>query len=327
VVTTAAEYYFTEINELKAFHELKAANLTASALQEEIKSKGYVLVRDLLPKEAVRRVLGDVTGILSAAQWLMPGQNPLKRIADSEAACGDPDPIFKQVYQQVFKLESFHALPHEPALRRAMSLLVGEDLLVHPKPIGRLIFPHCERLVVHPHQDYEFMGGDPEFFTAWIPLHDCPVEVGPLRILEGSHRYGIQHHERANLHVPEIAFENAVGDEWVGGDVNAGDVLMFHSLTVHAASPNVSAQMRLSLDCRFQDARRVINPSNLVYAGESGKSWEKTYDGWKSDELQFYWKSMPLNFQPSKAELEHLAQTAESPSSRARYSRIVNQLT
>lgn len=312
---------------MKAFHELKAADLSARTLQDEVNSRGYVLIRNLLPKATVRTVLDDVTRVLSAAQWLVPGRNPVERVADSEAACGDPDPIFKRIYQQVFNLESFHALPHQPELRKAMTMLVGEDLLVHPKPIGRLIFPNCERLVVHAHQDYEFMGGDPEFFTAWIPLHDCPSEIGPLRILEGSHRHGIQQHERANLHVPEIAFENAVGDEWAGGDVNAGDVLIFHSLTVHAASPNMSAQMRLSLDCRFQDARRAINPSNLVYAGESGKSWDKTYAGWRSDELKFYWKSMPLNFQPSKAELEHLAETAESPSSRARYSRIVAQLT
>ncbi len=33
---------------------------------------------------------------------------------------------------------------------------------------------------------------------------------------------------------PEIPTEEAVGDKWVGGDVNAGDVLIFHSLTVHA---------------------------------------------------------------------------------------------
>ncbi|ADV83393.1 Phytanoyl-CoA dioxygenase [Terriglobus saanensis SP1PR4] len=312
---------------MKAFHELKAESLTADVLQNEVSSRGYALVRGLLPKEAVHSVLADVTRILSAAQWLVPEYSPLERVAERDAACGDPDPIFKRVYQEVFNLESFHALPHQPALRKVMKMLVGEELLVHPKPIGRLIFPRCERLVVHAHQDYEFMGGDPEFFTTWIPLHDCPVDVGPLRILEGSHRYGVQYHERENLHVPEIKAEDAVGDEWVGGNIHAGDVLIFHSLTVHAASPNVSGQMRLSLDCRFQDARRVLNPSNLVYAGESGKSWEKTYAGWQSDDLKYYWKRLPLNFRPSKAELEYLAETAESSSLRARYARMVGQLT
>jgi ectoine hydroxylase-related dioxygenase (phytanoyl-CoA dioxygenase family) len=311
---------------VKAFHELHAGNLESGELQEELDSKGYVLIRELLPRHAIQSVLADVTGILAPHSWLTPESNPLERIPRPGAAFGDPDPVFKSVYQQVFNLESFHALPHQPALRNAMKMLVGDRVLVHPKPIGRLIFPNCDRLVVHAHQDYEFMGGDPEFFTVWIPLHDCPVDMGPLRILEGSHRFGIQQHRRENLHVPEIPIDAAAGDNWVGGPVNAGDVLIFHSLTVHAASPNVSDRMRISLDCRFQDAHRVLNPSNLVFSGESGKSWEKTYADWQSDNLKFYWKSIPLTFNPSQAELEHLAETAESPSARAKYARMVSQL-
>lgn len=311
---------------MKAFHELHAGSLQPRELQQEIHSRGYVLIRELLPRHAVQSVLTDVTGILCAQGWLSPESNPLERIPRPGTAFGDPDPVFKSVYQQVFNLESFHALPHHPALRNVMKMLVGDQVLVHPKPIGRLIFPNCDRLVVHAHQDYEFMGGDPEFFTVWIPLHDCPVNMGPLGILEGSHRFGIQQHQRENLHVPEIPIAAAVGDDWVGGPVNAGDVLLFHSLTVHAASQNASHRMRISLDCRFQDAHRVLNPSNLVFSGESGKSWEKTYAGWQSDNLKFYWKSIPLTFNPSKTELEHLAETAESPSARAKYERMVSQL-
>jgi ectoine hydroxylase-related dioxygenase (phytanoyl-CoA dioxygenase family) len=311
---------------MKAFHELRACDLTTETLQAEINSKGYVLVRDLLPRVAVGTVLDDVTQVLSAAGWLQAGRHPMERAAEVGVAYGDPDPEFKRVYQQVFNLESLHALPHQPSLQEVMKMLVGEQVLVHPKPIGRLIFPHCERLVTHAHQDYEFMGGDPECYTVWIPLHDCPIDVGPLKILEGSHRFGAQSHERENLHVPEIPLEAMAGDGWVGGHVNAGDVLIFHSLTVHAASANLSDRMRLSLDCRFQDARRILNPSNLVFAGESGKSWEKTYTGWHSESLKFYWKKMPLTLQPSKAELSHLAETAESPSKRARYARVVAQL-
>lgn len=312
---------------MKAFHSLQAEELTPGLLRDQIESKGYALIRRIIPQDAVRSVLADVTNLLSAAGWLSAGLDPLDHVPEHGTSFGDPDPMFKRVYQQVFNLESFHALPHHPALRNAMKMLVGDEVLVHPKPIGRLIFPNCERLVTHAHQDYQFMGGDPEFFTVWIPLHDCPVEVGPLRIVEGSHRFGIQQHQSENLHVSEIPVDAVVGDQWVGGDVNAGDVLIFHSLTVHAASPNVSEQMRLSLDCRFQDARRVLNPSNLVFAGESGKSWGKTYAGWQSDNLKFYWKSMPLTFKPSKEELEHLAESSESPTARARYARMVSQLS
>ena len=311
---------------MKPFCELPVNNASSQLLQQELGTKGYVLIRNLLPRDDLARVLADVTEILERAGWLLPGFDPLERIANISMACGDPDPAFKQAYQQVFNLESFHSLPHHPALRRAMEMIVGDRLLVHPKPIGRLIFPNCERLTTHAHQDYRFMGGDAECFTVWIPLHDCPTAVGPLRILEGSHRFGFQRHEDENLHVPEIPDESVMGGDWVGGQVNAGDVLMFHSLTVHAASPNLSDRLRISLDCRFQDYARIFNPANLAFAGESGKSWEKTYAGWRSDTLKYYWKSLPLEFNPSRAEIEELSQNAESPSLRARYARILNQM-
>jgi len=312
---------------MKQFHELPTDGLTSDILRQQIGSRGYVLVRNLLPQPDLQKLLTDVAEILFRSGWLKAARTPTDRVASREASCGDPDPQFKRTYRDVFSLESFHSLPHHPRLRAAMKMIVGDRVLVHPKPIGRLIFPQCERLRVHAHQDYRFMNGDPECFTAWIPLHDCPTEVGPLQILEGSHRFGFQTHVDENLHVPEIPAGAEIGDEWVGGNFNAGDVLIFHSLTVHAAAPNLSDQMRISLDCRFQDYSRPINPSNLAFGGESGKSWEDVYQSWRSSELQYYWKSLPLNLQPSRNELEPLSRLAASPSMRARYGRILAQLS
>jgi hypothetical protein len=272
-------------------------------------------------------VLAEVTEVLSDAGWLLPGHDPIEHMANNSAACGDPDPSFKRTYREIFSLESFHALPHHFALKRVMKMLGGEQVLVHPKPIGRLIFPNCESLTVHAHQDYRFMSGDTECFTVWIPLHDCPTDVGPLQILEGSHRMGVINHEDENLHVPEIPAQAVAEGDWVGGHIHAGDVLIFHSLTVHAASPNRSERLRLSIDCRFQDSSRAIHPGNLAFAGESGKSWEAIYARWRSDDLKYYWKGMPLRFQPSRSEIEELSRTAEPLSTRARYSRILSQIS
>jgi len=311
---------------MKPFTELTADHLTSDLLQHEIGSRGYVLVRGVLPRGDVDNLLTNVAQILSRAGWLNPGHHPNKRIANPAAACGDPDPAFKNIYRQVFSLESFHALPHHPRLKALMKMVVGDRILIHPKPIGRLIFPNAERLRVHAHQDYRFMNGDPECYTVCIPLHDCPLEVGPLQILEGSHHFGFQTHIDENLHVPEIPAGSEIGDDWVGGDIRAGDVLIFHSLTVHAAAPNVSDKMRISMDCRFQDYGRAINPANLAFAGDSGKSWDEIYQGWTSRSLQYYWKSLPLNLQPTRDEIEHLAHMAASPVMRTRYSRILAQI-
>jgi hypothetical protein len=309
---------------VKPFREIQACDLTSRFLQDEMNSRGYFLIRGLLPNYVLIPLLAQITQVLYAAGWLLADRDPFERIANIQAACGDPDPSFKRTYQEIFNLELFHALPHHSALKSVMRMLVGERLLVHPKPIGRLIFPDCEDLVVRAHQDYRFMEGDPECYTAWIPLHDCPVNLGPLRILEKSHHFGFQRHDPTGI--PAIPDGAELGDDWVGGQINAGDVLIFHSLTVHAASPNFSNQLRISLDCRFQDYRRALNPANLAFGGESGKSWAKTYAHWLSDDLMYYWKKLPLTFKPSKSEIEQLAKAADSPSSRARYARIVSQL-
>jgi len=127
--------------------------------------------------------------------------------------------------------------------------------------------------------------------------------------------------------VPEIPAEALRDGDWASGQIDAGDVLIFHSLTVHAASANRSHQLRISMDCRFQNSERAIHPGNLAFAGESGKSWEAMYARWRSDDLKYYWKGMALKFQPSKSEIELLSETAEPASTRARYSRILSQIS
>jgi hypothetical protein len=116
------------------------------------------------------------------------------------------------------------------------------------------------------------------------------------------------------------------GSEWVGGDINTGDVLLFHSLTVHEAAPNRSSQLRISVDCRFQSYERVVNPATLVFAGSGRRSWESTYANWTSDELKYYWTRLPLRLKPSMLELAELAKTAESLEMRVRYARILERL-
>src|SRR3984957_8969153 len=110
---------------MKPFCEVQARNLTSGVIKTEVGARGYVLVREVVPREEITRVLGAVTPLRPAARWLLPGHAPLERVADVKAACGDPDPGFKQTYQQVFNLAAFHALPHPPELQRVMRITAG----------------------------------------------------------------------------------------------------------------------------------------------------------------------------------------------------------
>ena len=87
-------------------------------------------------------MLEEITRIVSAEGWLLPGESPAERVSDASAACGDPDPAFKRVYEQIFNLQAFHAYAHQPALRQVMHLLVGQDLLVHASTsVSHALFP------------------------------------------------------------------------------------------------------------------------------------------------------------------------------------------
>ena len=218
---------------METFRDIGADQMDSAYLKSELNSRGYVLIRQLLPIEDIENVLHQIVQVLSHKGWLLPNQQPMKRIANPKATCGESDPEFKQVYEKIFNLESFHRLAHHSKLGEVMRLLVGAKLLVHPKPIGRLIFPNHDRLMVHAHQDHLAVGGDTNCFTAWLPLHDCPAELGPLQVLDGSHHFGLQD---ADPRTGIISRENAQGREWVGGTINAGDALIFHGLTVHSAS-------------------------------------------------------------------------------------------
>ena len=308
---------------MKPFREVPTNDLRLVTLKQEMDAHGYVMIRGLLPGEDLTPLLKDITGALRDAGWLNSDSSPMERTANVAVACADGDPAYKLIRDKVFSLQLFHALPHHTLLQQVMKLLVGEHLLIHPKPEARLIFPNFERGIVHAHQDHSSVAGDEESFTAWIPLHDCPLVQGPLRVLDGSHRFGLQPTVGQSGYIPE-GTERGAG--WVGGDINAGDVLLFHSLTVHEAVPNQSSRLRISLDCRFQSYDRAVNPRTLVFAGSGKRSWESTYANWTSDELKYYWAKLPLRLKPSKRELAELARTCETPEMRTRYVRILTRL-
>jgi ectoine hydroxylase-related dioxygenase (phytanoyl-CoA dioxygenase family) len=308
------------------FREIKARDVNGldfADLRAEMDAHGYVMIRGLLSPKDLNPLLEDTTALLHQAGWLRSDSDPFDRIANARAACFEDDSAFKAVYDHVFCLPSFHALPHHPVLQHVMKMLIGPYLLIHPKSVGRLIFPNFERAITPAHQDHTAIAGDERTFTAWLPLHDCPLEQGPLRVLDGSHKFGLQ---------PTVGQTGCIspgterGGEWVSGEIHAGDLLLFDSLTVHEAAPNTSNRMRISLDCRFQSYRRAIHPGALVFAGSGRRSWDKIYAHWPSEELKYYWTRLPLQFKPSKSELAELVRTSESPAQRARYAGILEAI-
>ena len=146
---------------MKSFRTIFARDLDSVSLKSEMETYGYVFIRDLMPKEDLEQLLSDMIGIASDEGWMIEGSAPSDRIANPAMACFDPDPKYKQAANRAFRLERLHALTHHPVLTDVMKRLVGPHLLVHPKPIARMIFPNCEGALLHAHQDHSGIAGKP----------------------------------------------------------------------------------------------------------------------------------------------------------------------
>ena len=129
-----------------------------------------------------------------------------------------------------------------------------------------------------------------------MPLIDCPMDAGPLQIAAGSHIASVYDFDIAGG-AGGIEISDPLAGSWASGDFAAGDVLLFHSMTVHKGVPNRSDRLRMSMDVRYQ---LVSEPFNIDNANPDGQplSWDEVYEDWQSDALKYYWQRLPLNLKP-----------------------------
>ena len=257
-------------------------------LRERMRHDGYLYFSQLLPEEATSPLYHAVLSLCREAGWA-DAQN---RAQDGPRLEGTP--AWWEVYDPLQKLELFHALPHRSELLRVIVALTEEPVLVHPRNIARITFPGAVFFTTPAHQDHPLIQGTPETYTAWIPLCDCPAALGGLAILEGSHRSGILPVHSAAGPGGVTVNTDLPGCVWRRQDMQAGDVLLFHSLTVHAARPNITTDsLRVSVDYRYQGvAQPVVADSLEPHYGRL--TWEEIFQGWTSG-LPWYWKRQALN--------------------------------
>lgn len=267
-------------------------------LRARFDADGYALFRDVIDRDLLHDVRRAITSVCADHQWWRPNTDPMEALPRIEPRV-EGERKFFEVYDDIQRLETFHSVPHHPTVRRCMTPLLGESAFPHPLSIARLSFPDNDEWTTPPHQDFPNNQGTEELFACWIPLGDCPVELGGLSVLRGSHRLGVASltvslgagHRRAVLD------ERHADLEWVGGDLAAGDAIAFHSLTVHRALPNRTDAMRLSVDYRFQREGEALTEGCLD-PHFNRLTWEEIYETWQRDDLKHYWRSKRYTIVP-----------------------------
>src|ERR1043165_9954490 len=79
----------------------------------------------------------------------------------------------------VYESERFHELAFHPRILAVMaSLLDAPAVAVHTKAV-RAMVPGAQTVA---HQDFPATRGATDTLTAWLPLVDCPRELGGLEV-------------------------------------------------------------------------------------------------------------------------------------------------
>ena len=266
-----------------------AEDARADAARED----GYLYLPGLLPADEVLAVREEVAAVAARHGLLRPGTPTRDAVAEQSAFMHESDatPEYRAYYNDQLRLRGVHALAVHPELIAALETVLSESVLAHPRNIVRTVFPSRPSITTAPHQDHRPIKGSPEVWTAWIPLGDCPQELGGLAVLPGSHRSGL--HPVAD---GTIYFETAGDVEWRWNPMRCGDVLLFHSLTVHQARDNRSPdRIRFSCDFRYQGRSTPVHEHSLL-PHMRWIEWDEIYAGWAADDpLRFYWRAYPLD--------------------------------
>ena len=284
--------------------ELRISNDAINDSQElrrRIADEGYLFFKRLQPPDKLRALRREMLTVMQQGGWLVHDTDPLDGIANIAAQCTEGDLGYTDVYHEVYKLESFHRSAHWPEVMDMVAKIMGRPIMPHPQKIARLWFPKYTEHTTPIHQDFVHFQGNFETLTCWAPVGDCPIELGGLAVLPGSHKVKqvldhhfslgagglyVNTHEQAQLH-------KELDVPWHTTNYEIGDTLIFPALTIHKALPNYTEdKLRVSLDNRYQAigdpiAEHMLQPHLNLF---TPLTWEQVYRNWQTDDLKYYWR-------------------------------------
>ncbi len=282
-------------NEIKPLRISNDAMDDPAELQHRIAEEGYLFFKRLQNPDKMRALRREMMSTIQRVGWLIAGTDPMDGIADVTKQCTEGDNAYSAGYAEVYKLEAFHRAGHWPEVTSMVEKIMGRPIMAHPQKIARIWFPHYTEHTTPTHQDFVHFQGSYANLTCWAPVGDCPIELGGLAVIPGSHKVNrvLDHH--FSLGAGGLSVDEQEHDEidpvWYSTDYEIGDTLIFPALTIHKALPNdTEDKLRLSLDNRYQAVGDPIAEHMLDPHGPSALQWEQVYPNWQADDLKYYWK-------------------------------------
>jgi hypothetical protein len=222
------------------------AVLRARALQD-----GFLHLRGAFPPDRVRALRNLVLDHARLLCWLDPSAPPEEGRGQPGRRIGNrEEPDWLALQQKAQTSAELWDLGEAPGIHRALEAAFGRPSFLY---LGlnscRVVFPHPD-FVTQPHQDAHYVRTGNFFVTVWVPLGDCPLELGPLAVLPGSHRRGLLPHHGSGIYDGGCDVEE--GTVWRTTGFAIGDAVVLMPTTIHRSVPNRSGdRLRLSVDLRY----------------------------------------------------------------------------
>lgn len=266
----------TQQEKLRAICEgIGAAQMTH--LRQHFDEHGYAILRGLFGEPDLAAVIAEYEQVLdrAARAWLAEGSvaNDRRdlpfgeRFARLTHEYGRPwYPFFDICLPSDISADSpihlgdaiFDLIVH-PRLLDAVEALIGPEIYVNPmhhvriKPPERWVHAHLRNGITAAsvwHQDQAAAlpeADETDILTVWCPVTDALEEHSCIKVVPGSHHAPMLEH-LPGMWVPATALPGAP----VTLPMRRGDVLFLHRRMLHASTPNVSEQVRMSFDFRYQ---------------------------------------------------------------------------
>jgi phytanoyl-CoA dioxygenase PhyH len=118
----------------------------------------------------------------------------------------------------------------------------------------------------HFDRDYWATSTSEDMLTAFIPLHDCTVDMGTITMIDGSHRWRERGRDAVtSRHFAEIRQEadaalqataeyNGASSTKVPVEIPKGHMSFHHCRLYHGSGPNRTAQPRRAISLHLQDS-------------------------------------------------------------------------
>ena len=163
-------------------------------------------------------------------------------------------------------------------LARTKQIRLLDDQLVYKPPTGKngksAIGWHADRA-------YWSNCSSDNLLTAWIPFHDCDESIGPLVVLDGSHKWSGTQELRLFKHQNLEDIEQRFDREGrrlikVPMTLKKGQISFHHCWAIHGSHPNYSKSFRLAIAVHLQDEANHYR----AFWNEKGKPIHLFQDTW-----------------------------------------------